>query len=60
MRGIRDLLPAGAADGPASGSVFKVERGAAGEKVAYRADALRRDPDPGPSCDSGGDRVIQG
>jgi ribosomal protection tetracycline resistance protein len=35
--GIRDLLPAagGAADGPASGAVFKVERGAAGEKIAY-------------------------
>jgi ribosomal protection tetracycline resistance protein len=35
--GIRDLLPAapGAADGPLSGTVFKVERGPAGEKVAY-------------------------
>jgi ribosomal protection tetracycline resistance protein len=35
--GIRDLLPraAGAADGPVAGTVFKVERGAAGEKVAY-------------------------
>jgi ribosomal protection tetracycline resistance protein len=28
-RGIRDLLPAAAGDGPAAGTVFKVERGAA-------------------------------
>lgn len=35
--GIRDLLPAGrgSGDGALSGTVFKVERGAAGEKVAY-------------------------
>jgi len=35
--GIRDLLPAaaGAADAPLSGTVFKVERGPAGEKIAY-------------------------
>ncbi|AZQ32523.1 TetM/TetW/TetO/TetS family tetracycline resistance ribosomal protection protein [Streptomyces cyaneochromogenes] len=35
--GIRELLPAadGDAEGPVSGTVFKVERGAAGEKVAY-------------------------
>jgi ribosomal protection tetracycline resistance protein len=35
--GIRALLPAaeGAPDGPASGTVFKVERGPAGEKLAY-------------------------
>jgi ribosomal protection tetracycline resistance protein len=35
--GIRDLLPAADADGagPVSGTVFKVERGPAGEKVAY-------------------------
>jgi ribosomal protection tetracycline resistance protein len=35
--GIRDLLPPGAGDrtGPVSGTVFKVERGPAGEKVAY-------------------------
>ena len=35
--GIRELLPraAGAADGPAAGTVFKVERGPAGEKIAY-------------------------
>ncbi|MFB9831893.1 GTP-binding protein [Actinoallomurus acaciae] len=35
--GIRELLPrAGdAADGPVSGTVFKIERGAAGEKIAY-------------------------
>ncbi|WP_327358566.1 translation factor GTPase family protein [Streptomyces sp. NBC_01304] len=34
---VRRLLPAadGAADGPVSGTVFKVERGPAGEKVAY-------------------------
>jgi ribosomal protection tetracycline resistance protein len=35
--GIAELLPAagGDADGPARGSVFKVERGTAGEKIAY-------------------------
>jgi ribosomal protection tetracycline resistance protein len=35
--GIADLLPAatGDPDGPAAGTVFKVERGPAGEKVAY-------------------------
>lgn len=35
--GIRDLLPraAGAADGPVAGTVFKIERGPSGEKVAY-------------------------
>jgi ribosomal protection tetracycline resistance protein len=37
VRGIRELLPAhdGDADGPLSATVFKVERGPAGEKVAY-------------------------
>ena len=37
MAGIGELLPAagGDADGPVSGTVFKVERGPAGEKVAY-------------------------
>lgn len=35
--GIREFLPSssGDAEGPVSGSVFKVERGAAGEKIAY-------------------------
>ena len=35
--GIREFLPAagGDADGPVSGTVFKVERGPAGEKIAY-------------------------
>ncbi|MFD3918366.1 GTP-binding protein [Streptomyces sp. NPDC058595] len=35
--GIRELLPSTAGDeeGPVSGTVFKVERGAAGEKIAY-------------------------
>ena len=35
--GIRELLPAarGDVDGPVSGTVFKVERGPAGEKLAY-------------------------
>ena len=35
--GIAELLPAseGDADGPVSGAVFKVERGPAGEKIAY-------------------------
>ncbi|MFD2685791.1 GTP-binding protein [Streptomyces phyllanthi] len=37
VAGIRWLLPAAErdTDGPASGTVFKVERGAAGEKIAY-------------------------
>ena len=37
MTGVAELLPAAAgdADGPVSGTVFKIERGAAGEKVAY-------------------------
>ncbi len=37
VAGIRELLPAteGDTDGPVSGTVFKVERGPAGEKIAY-------------------------
>ena len=37
LDGISELLPAveGDGDGPVSGSVFKVERGAAGERIAY-------------------------
>ena len=37
MEGIRALLPARklAADGPLRGTVFKIERGRAGEKIAY-------------------------
>jgi ribosomal protection tetracycline resistance protein len=37
MTGIAELLPAaeGEADGPVSGTVFKIERGPAGEKIAY-------------------------
>ena len=37
MAAVPELLPAkeGEADGPVSGTVFKVERGPAGEKVAY-------------------------
>ncbi len=37
MSGIAELLPAAGrdVDGPASGRVFKIERGAAGEKIAY-------------------------
>jgi len=37
IAGIGELLPAaeGDVDGPVSGSVFKVERGPAGEKIAY-------------------------
>jgi len=37
IAGIRELLPiaVGAADGPVTGAVFKIERGPAGEKVAY-------------------------
>ena len=35
--GIRDLLPGtgGSLDGPASATIFKIERGPAGEKIAY-------------------------
>jgi ribosomal protection tetracycline resistance protein len=37
ISGITELLPAaeGDVDGPASGTVFKIERGPAGEKIAY-------------------------
>jgi len=37
IAGITELLPAtaGAGDGPVSGTVFKVERGPGGEKIAY-------------------------
>jgi ribosomal protection tetracycline resistance protein len=37
LDGVRDLLPAagGDPDGPVSAAVFKIERGAGGEKVAY-------------------------
>jgi ribosomal protection tetracycline resistance protein len=37
MDGLVDLLPVAASntDAPASGSIFKIDRGAAGEKVAY-------------------------
>ena len=37
MDGMRELLPAASrdADGPVAGTVFKVERGPAGEKIAY-------------------------
>ncbi len=37
ISGIKELLPAadGKPDGPVSGTVFKVERGPAGEKIAY-------------------------
>jgi ribosomal protection tetracycline resistance protein len=37
LRGIRELLPraAGDAGGPRSGTVFKIERGRGGERVAY-------------------------
>jgi ribosomal protection tetracycline resistance protein len=37
MTGISELLPASAGDpaGPVSGTVFKIERGANGEKIAY-------------------------
>jgi ribosomal protection tetracycline resistance protein len=46
MAGIAELLPAagGDADGPVAGVVFKIERGAGGEKVAYvrmRAGTIR-------------------
>ncbi|MFI6811764.1 GTP-binding protein [Nonomuraea sp. NPDC050328] len=36
-RAVRELLPAGGGDpdGPLSGTIFKIERGPAGEKVAY-------------------------
>ena len=37
ITGVKELLPAveGEVDGPVSGTVFKVERGPAGEKIAY-------------------------
>ena len=37
MAGLAELLPAsqGDRDGPVSGAVFKIERGASGEKIAY-------------------------
>lgn len=37
ITGIKSLLPAavGEADGPVTGTVFKIERGGAGEKIAY-------------------------
>jgi ribosomal protection tetracycline resistance protein len=37
MAGLAELLPSGAGDaaGPASGRVFKIERGPGGEKIAY-------------------------
>jgi ribosomal protection tetracycline resistance protein len=37
MTGIRELLPAavGDPDGPVAGTVFKIDRGASGEKIAY-------------------------
>ncbi len=37
MAGIAELLPAGVgvADGPAAGTVFKIERGPSGERIAY-------------------------
>ncbi|MFC7484839.1 GTP-binding protein [Luedemannella flava] len=35
MSGIAELLPPATADGPLRGTVFKVERGPAGEKIAY-------------------------
>jgi ribosomal protection tetracycline resistance protein len=34
-KGIHDLLPSPENDGPTAGTVFKVERGPAGEKIAY-------------------------
>ncbi|MFN2484537.1 MAG: GTP-binding protein [Candidatus Limnocylindria bacterium] len=56
MDGIAELLPAieGAANGPVSGTVFKIERGPIGEKIAYARlfsgtvrtrDRLQFDPD---------------
>src|SRR5690606_9273043 len=37
LAGLKELLPPAGGDpgGPVSGAVFKVERGAAGEKIAY-------------------------
>ena len=48
--GIRELLPrAGSKDAPLNGSVFKVERGPAGEKIV-RPDVLRYGACPRPSA----------
>ncbi|MGA4839661.1 GTP-binding protein [Streptomyces sp. G45] len=61
-RAIRDLLPAasGAADGPVAGAVFKVERGGAGEKVAYARmfSGTLRVRDRVPLGDQGGDAKV--
>ena len=37
LAGLAELLPAaqGDPDGPVAGAVFKIERGASGEKIAY-------------------------
>ena len=49
-----ELLPAAAgdADGPVSGTVFKIERGPAGEKVAYVRMLLGHGPGAGPAAAS--------
>ncbi|MEV8413396.1 translation factor GTPase family protein [Streptomyces niveus] len=58
---IRELLPATAGDerGPVSGSVFKVERGPAGEKIAYvrMFSGELRVRDRVPTGDDTGDKV---
>ncbi len=51
MSGIAELLPAAAGDGdgPLSGTVFKVERGSAGEKDRLCPHVLRRAASAGPA-----------
>ncbi|MER5394550.1 translation factor GTPase family protein [Saccharopolyspora sp. NPDC002686] len=55
VEGIAELLPAveGDPDGPATGTVFKVERGPAGEKIAYARmfSGTLRTRDRLPGCD---------
>ena len=48
---LTDLLPtdAGDAEGPLSGTVFKIERGAGWAEAGVRASVLRHRPDPGPA-----------
>jgi len=54
IAGVTEFLPAaeGDRDGPAGGTVFGIERGPAGEKVAYvriRRGVLRTREAPGPT-----------
>ena len=69
MSGVAELLPAAGRDpgGPVSGRVFKIERGAAGEKIAYVRmfsgtlrvrDRVRFGPGSQQSGQGGGERKV--